>query len=336
MDSSTDFINDMSSTTTGEDINKPDFLKKKTTKNVINPDDLSGNYLISIGFKGSGKSTFQAALVTWVAKYGDFSLGVISQNDEYEDTTTTVIDNFISSLSNNSALGGTAKGIAGIEKFNLHATPVVEKYNNKPELYLNLLELSGEDIETLSAAKKHEAHIEFINFIERIIINENMKIIFAFVVDPSQDIPAQDNLFRNFMDKIKGMSDNHGTKHMLNNPILLLLSKPRDSIDLLGKLNNENYGLNYKLHESDIKFILQKSISQTFNRLKVWEGGGFFSGLDILSTDLNDKNKLNEFTFLDEGGSDDIETIFKIVYKAFINEELRPSLWIRIKTWFLT
>lgn len=288
-------------------------------------DAREGNYIISFGYPGSGKSNFQSFLARWIERGGEFVPGVGSI--DAWDNSKRLINLWREDWDANRFAGPTDRGPNNITEVRLSARP---KSGQKTPLTFGFLEMPGEEQQRVipedgSPSLMSPALVKFLR-------NKKINAILVLFVDPERRAGQRpnDTIFMNLLDY---MDANFSPDEVERLSLLLVVPKPARALSYLRQLPaaRERYqGIDHAedLNSDLLRLFLELTIPGTYARVTEWPGkwdyARFYIG-DVVE---------GESTMYTNPSLDDTSKIFAWIYQIFTGRELGKSRWEKFLSLF--
>ena len=199
-----------------------------------------GNYILTIGLPGSGKTTVQSFMTYTALNYSkgklkggrlfpSFNLNHIPHDDGTRNVgSESIVDEWEESWRDNKFPDATAVGESNIREIRLKFD---NNENKKQSFELSFLEVSGEDLNKVKANKDWKVNLPvLVEKLNKFLTNPNIKKNFVFVVDPKKP-KENDGLFRGFNEHVKTIK-NIKKKDI---GLIIVISDPRAALEHIKK-----------------------------------------------------------------------------------------------------
>ena len=289
-------------------------------------EDRSGNYIISFGFPGSGKSTFQSFLTRYIEEGDVFrhSVGKVDGNDN----STRLINEWRKDWKQNRFPEATARGEHNITELRLSVTPIE---GQTKQISFGFLEMSGENQATVVPSEG--AAGSMVAPLRSFLRNTRVNPILVLFVDPEEQSgrDPNDTIFMNLLDYLEANFDRRTISRIA---ILLLVPKPALALSVLRQLpeaRRRYHGLSHveELNADLVELYLELTIPGTFKRIEDWPSPWQYARLHVGDPVEGDPNSYENASF------EDIEKIFHWIYGIFSGgKQLGPSGLDKLKGFF--
>ena len=219
-----------------------------------------GNYVLSIGLPGSGKTTFQSFL-TYFLKVG--SKFAVSHDNKEKDsdrvnyTSQAITDKWINDWKTGNFPDSTPVGENSIREIRFSVTPLI---NKKQEFNLSFLELSGEQFASVVPTLQSAPFLGEV--VTKFLSNKKLKLAIVLVLDPQQN---NDPLFDNFFAYIQNTL-NVG----LNKTTSLLVVVPNPKLVLKMLREDDKYKDLNELTGSSLRYFVEQNCPITYRKWLDW------------------------------------------------------------------
>ncbi len=282
---------DLSDVSTQDDLEIP-------TYNVEDISQRIGNYILTLGLPGSGKTTVQS-FMTYTAK--NYSAGIDRKgrhlpgffvehrkNDDGSQNIDAerVVLNWDMGWKKLRFPSATPVGQKNVREIRLRFNNI---QNKKQSFNLSFLEVSGEDINQVRVDKGWKPHL--LETLDKFLQNTNLKYNFVWVIDPRKD--DNDVLFQNFIsyfDTLETISkDNIG--------LMIVISHPRAALEKIREHPNEKYNsieyneLSKKKNKLAILSLVAPQTLSIFDFWKVGKKSLMVYDIGELETGIDEDNK---------------------------------------------
>jgi hypothetical protein len=287
-----------------------------------NIESRAGNYLLSFGFPGSGKSTFQSFLYHYLVEVGSFETQ--PQIDGFNETRNwdglRLVNEWRRLWHQREFPARTAIGEENIREILLRVRPM---RGVQTELNFGLLEVSGELMQTVMPGETRDPSLA--RTLQIYLDNPQIHFVVVFIVDPARG-RENDILFDNFFRFL----DLNFPQRRNQMALALLISRPEVA---LNQLKREVRGLEHaqRLTPTLCLEYAQRYIPGTF---RVWDTWPMPSRVMLSSLYLG--SPAADGQRLERPDYSDIEQIFAWLYHQFTASHLGPTWWQRILQWFRT
>lgn len=303
-----------------------DAFVDRPVRGRLRDDDIeskSGNYLVTFGYPGAGKTTFQSFLAYYVNHSSEFrSRLVVSPEDSVQGWEPQAIYNEWLKL--------WRQGIFprrneiqdhDIRELSFEVNP---KKGVRTPLKFSFLEVSGELMRTVIADEREDPNLT--ETIRRYFENSSIRMTLVLMIDPDHDQAGEnDLLFQNLFTFLEvnypGFAD--------RSSLALLISKPERALSML---KNARPGLKHhaSLHGELCEDYIEAFLPATYNIFDAWPSTERTS---IMTLHLGEMEGSEGDPRLVSPDYKDISSIFEWFYYDFTRERLGPKWWQRVFEW---
>ncbi|MEX0730385.1 MAG: hypothetical protein WED00_00125 [Aquisalimonadaceae bacterium] len=283
----------------------------------------TGDYLLSFGYPGSGKTTFQSFLSYYVTHVGSFQARPLIDPEDsalgWEPMAT--YNDWIKLWRDGRFPPPNPMDDSDIRELTFEVKP---KEGVKTPLTFSFLEVSGELMREVMADRDRDPGLT--DTVRRYLANESIRMILVLIVDPEHDQRGEnDLLFQNlftFLDvNFPGFRERAS--------LALLISKPDTALYML-KREKPGFRHYAELRGDLCEDYIETFLPATYNVLDSWPNQG---RVQIMTLHLGE--------VVQEGGEPrivkhdhrDIEKIFSWIYTQFTGARLGPKWWQKALQW---
>lgn len=282
-----------------------------------------GNYIISFGRSGSGKTTFQSFLLYYLTHSDSFKSSLLLSP---EDTATgwdaqRIYNKWIDGWHRGEFPTRTEAKEDAIRELTLSVTP---NTGNRTNLTFSFLEIAGELMERILPSDENDPILP--KTLVRYLENSNIKFAILLFIDPetaAQDDQLFDNLFSYLDINFPG----------LRNRISLgiVISKPETSLDIF-KRNWPGFGHYANLKGDLCEDYLERMTPRLLQTLNAWERP---DSIQIMTMSLGEVESRSTDTgaMLIRKDFNDIKKTFGWLYNQFSGERLGLRWWQKLLKW---
>jgi len=286
-----------------------------------NIDQRQGNYLISFGFPGSGKTTFQSFLAYYVTHIGPFEAQpLIAPEQSVQGWEPMAIFNEWMRIWGQGRFPPANPVDEGdIRELSFRVRPL--QGNGEP-VDLSFLEASGELMTQVVADRVRDPAM--IETLSRYFANEQLRLILVLVVDPEHG-EENDILFQNLL----AFLDLHFPALRGRTSLAVLVSKPEQALRRLQE-RDEHYRRYEELSADACEAFVQRFAPRTYRILDGWTDQ---DRVQLMALHLGTVTDGEHGPRLQEPDYDDIRDIFAWIYGQFGGGRMGPTWWQRILEW---
>ncbi|MGB0505233.1 MAG: hypothetical protein ACPGGK_03470 [Pikeienuella sp.] len=294
-------------------------------------EDAEGNFFLSFGKTGSGKSTLHFHLLRYVDSQDDFD-------------GTEIVDSKIPVAQRNAQAkiinqwrtlwisGDFPSATAGPDMVRALRYQIRPRIGRHPPLNMTFLEVAGEHFERLLVEDDAGA-VEFPSALDRLFRNPNARIVIAFIVSPNgiatdTDGKQPNALYPAFLNFIR----THYPERS-RTPLITVVTDPDQALDLLK--DNELVGRSEtKLTGPLVELFLGKYMGSFAQHYKSWAADPAHKRIAIfkigkMGTKVGENGKPTAYV-IDPPNYDNIARITKWTYETFTGVRIKASFWRRM------
>lgn len=283
----------------------------------------SGDYLLSFGHPGSGKTTFQSFLSYYITHVGPFNARPLLDPEDtalgWEPMAT--YNDWIKLWRDGRFPPSNPMDDSDIRELTFEVTP---REGVKTPLTFSFLEVSGELLREVMAERDRDPALT--STVLRYLANEKIGVILCLIVDPDHDEGREnDLLFQNlftFLDvNLPGFRDRAS--------LALLISKPETGLDMLkeAKPGFRHYA---ELRGDLCEDYIETFLPATYSILESWPNK---KRVQIMTLHLGEVVEAAGGPQIRKRDYKDIEKIFGWIYTEFTGERLGPKWWQKALQW---
>lgn len=308
---------------------------------LINPDNLSGNYMFTFGFPSAGKSTFQCYLTRYllngredIYKPSKFSTEYSTNNPDAQRLT----NEWRKTWKRNEFPEPTPARGTEIRKLQFKVKPLK---GVRRQLEFSFIEASGELFRTVSPEHDHSPDPHLSNVLSSYLRNTRRRFIIVLIVDPERG-EQNDRLFYDFIEFLRF---SYGSNFADRTNLLLLVPKPEIALGALKTVFREIHYAN-ELNNDLSLFYVQHFLKSTWGKLETWPTPPFVSRFSLGSISKRGPDSLDPVDatsgthreyYISKLSLEDCEKIFSHIYSIFTGKKLGPGafvrLFIKLKDW---
>jgi energy-coupling factor transporter ATP-binding protein EcfA2 len=308
-----------------EHVGKKGFSVTGNSAELLSNDEIeekSGSYLLSVGYAGSGKTTFQSFLTYYLSHESPHSVEHASDPTESAQgwAPMRIYNDWVSRWHDGSFPLSTATGEDGIREISLRIETPIGK---KTPLDLTFLEVSGENLQQVIAGDDNDPIM--LRTLHRFFENKKIKWAICLVLDPGQE-DANDRLFENFIRFLDVNYENIRQEMR----IAVLVSKPNEALRLL-KQRNPKYQHIQEMRGDVLEAYVANVAPRTLKIMDAWPDQNATS---IMSLKIGDITESPDGTQkVSRKDCRDIKQIFEWLYHQFTGTKLKPTWWQQLIQW---
>ena len=269
----------------------------------------AGNYIITIGPPGSGKSTLQSHLLRFLFKEGRYAcLPDRAQADEEWERT---IELWRAYWRSNMFPPRTARGRMAALRYTIRPTSP----KGLPSLRFGMLEISGEELRVVHD-RRLAPRPKLPPAIRGLLANPDSSVIFLFVANGA-DVRDNDEYFSGMIDLI--LTD-ETLRHRASCKVALVISDPvkaRENLMTAGKKTLEPYlaraGARPRIEQiCSAEIFCEAFLKETTGKLEHWGGEK-----KAMYFEVGEVYKHKEHLYVKDPAFDDAEKLFRWAYQTF-------------------
>ncbi len=284
-------------------------------------EEKTGNYLLSFGFPGSGKTTFQSFLAYYVTHIGPFDahLRVSPQEDVQGWEPMALFNEWMRIW----ARGGFPPANPVDEDDAREMTFRIQPLRGvTTPLQLSLLELSGELMTPVVAERYSDPAMAEI--LGRYLANERLRTLLFLIVDPDCG-EENDVLFQNLLTFL----DLHYPDFRRRMSLAVLVSKPERALRHL-QARDPRYEGCRALRGEACEAYVQRFAPRTYRILDGWPSQ---ERVQMMALHIGEIAEEGGASRLREPDYADIHDIFAWIYEQLTGWRLGPTWWQRALEW---
>lgn len=278
-----------------------------------------GNFLLSFGFPGSGKTTFQWMLMNYLMNHGPFhpDIQVRKGVDGPDWEGVRIINQWKKDWITGKLPDSNPSAESDIREVEVRVKTTSGK---KLQLDFSFLEVSGELLEMVLPEEGQAPQLSEI--LEAYLRNPHLKFTLLLMLHP--DVEENDELFPTFIKVLD--HEFPGIRERMS--LGIIVSKPEASIERLNVYGSTDGQRGYrKFDEEALHDYLNRFCGQTYQIMENWPGRTktLLAPLYIGNTIENGGQD-----FLNKPDFRHIEQIFHWLFEEFTGKRPGPTLWQRI------
>lgn len=282
----------------------------------------SGNYLMSFGYAGAGKTTFQSFLAYYVNHSPEFRSRLIVDPESSVQgwEPQAIYNDWLKLWTQGDFPKPTDVDDSAIRELTFEVNP---KKGVKTPAKFSFLEVSGELLRQVIA---HEEDPNLTETIRRYFENPSIRMTLVLLVDPEHDQDgANDLLFQNLFTFLEVNYPGFAARSSL----ALLISKPEQALTML---KNAQPGLR---HHAELRGDLCEDYIETFlpGTYNIFDSWPNPERTAIMTLHLGEVEGEGDHARLVSPDYKDISSIFNWLYHDITRERLGPKWWQRIYEW---
>jgi hypothetical protein len=191
----------------------------------LEADRLHGNYILTYGRHGSGKTTFQNFLLRYLSEGNPYFLIEPAGSSYDNEEALFLLQDWQAQWRSGALAPATPVGDARCFQFT--ARPV-DSSRNLPELTFGIFEIAGEDYASIVKSRQNPEP-QFPQGLHRFLSNTQINFLIVLMCD-GEDPTRDDSFFESFIDLFEVSFDSKFVRQFWSRtPILLIFSKPEQA-----------------------------------------------------------------------------------------------------------
>jgi hypothetical protein len=281
-----------------------------------------GNYVLSFGLAGSGKSTFHSSLLRHLEQGGEFTSKVqpVFRDGKPDGQTRHLLNSWRETWKTGRFVRSTPAVESAIREISYHVTP---NKGVKTPLDFNLIEVSGELLRRVEGRGNSSAMLP--DAIHNLFDNPRINLLLIVLIHP--DTPSNDLLLVNLLDLI----EEHFPQRRATMSLGIVIANPEKSLEQLKRVTggeDSQFAHESKLVGELVFDYLQQMAPGIFTVYKTWPSKKrMITPLSLGATGLRKNDHDEPERYLEYHDPTDIGKIFKWIYKQFNGKDLGPT-WL--------
>ncbi|BAU57658.1 hypothetical protein HH1059_09640 [Halorhodospira halochloris] len=282
----------------------------------------TSNYLLSFGFPGSGKTTFQSFLVYYLTHIGPFDahprINPLGNAQGWDPMVT--FNEWIRLWHQGKFPPANPVDERDIRELAFDIQPLQGK--RQPPLELSLVEVSGEFMARVIAERDHDP--DLVDAVADLFGDDQINLTLVFIIDPDHG-DENDVLFQNLVTFL----DVHfpGARERMS--LAIMISKPEASLQLLQSRYSE-YSNHTELRGDLCEDYVRLMAPRTHRILDSWPS---LQRVQLMTLHLGELGSQDGEPRVHRIDYTDIEAIFGWLYSQFTGSGLGPSVWQQFLEW---
>ncbi|KAA6182746.1 GTP-binding protein [Thiohalocapsa marina] len=307
---------------TNDDVDAP--LPEKRRSRLLSESlhEKAGNYVLTFGFPGSGKTTFHSFLVRYLMEEGPFRSEFVTKNDfgEVDYDINRMVTNWKSEWRSGRFPAPTPVGEEHIRELRFDVTPL---QGVRIPLQFNLLEVSGETLKEVLPTEHRDPVLARVLF--ELLSNEKIKFIIILLLNPA--VHDNDDLFVNFLSY---MDTNLPFNIRQRASLGIVVSKPGEALKTLKDLR-QGYSHVAELRGKHTEDFVESFAKSTY---RIWYDWPDPKKKMISRLYLGEIEDIKGQKRLVRPDYQSIEGIFDWMYQQFTGKTLGPTWYQKIARLF--
>jgi hypothetical protein len=280
------------------------------------------NYLLSFGFPGSGKTTFQSFLVYYLTHIGPFDahprINPLGNSQGWDPMVT--FNEWIRLWHQGKFPPANPVDKNDIRELAFDINPLQSK--RQPPLELSLIEVSGEFMARVIAERDHDP--DLVDAVANLFGDEQINLTLVFIIDPDHG-DENDVLFQNLVTFLDVYFP--GVRERMS--LAIMISKPEASLQLL-QTRHPEYSHHTELRGDLCEDYVRLMAPRTNRILDSWPSS---QRVQLMTLHLGELGSQDGEPRVHRIDYTDIEAIFGWLYTQFTGMGLGPSLWQQLLEW---
>jgi hypothetical protein len=287
--------------------------------------DRQGNYVLSFGLAGSGKSTFHSSLLRHLEQGGEFTSKVkpVFRDGKPDAQTRHLLNSWRETWKTGRFVRSTPNLESAIREISYNVTP---NKGVKTPLDFNLIEVSGELLRRVEGRGNSSAMLP--DAIHYLFDNPRINLLLIVLIHP--DTPSNDLLLVNLLDLI----EEHFPHRRATMSLGIVIANPEKSLEQLKRVTggeDSQFAHESKLEGELVFDYLQQMAPGIFTVYKTWPAKKrMITPLSLGAIGHRQSEGDETEPYLKYHDPTDIGKIFKWMYKQFIGKDLGPTWFGRL------
>jgi hypothetical protein len=295
-----------------------------TRRGLLRDDDIeskTGNYILSFGFPGSGKTTFQSFLIYYLTHIGPFNANpvVLPEESALGWEPMAKYNEWIKLWNKGELPPPNPTNEDDISELLLDVDP---KIGRRPKLKFGILEASGELMSRIMADRSNDPKLA--PTLEKYVNNPGIKMTLLLLVDPDS-YDDNDLLFQNLFSFLDANVEDYRSRLSLG----ILVPKPAKALTLL-KEAKPGYSHHSEFRGDLLDAFVEHFAPRTYKILDNWPNQ---SRVSVMTLHLGEMEEHAGGKRIRRADYHDIERIFEWLYRQFTGEPLEPRWWQKAFRW---
>lgn len=297
---------------------RPGNLKEELAKR-------SGNFVLSFGFPGSGKTTLHSFLMRYLMEGGPYKTEVVRRDHgegaDYE--TNRMITEWSREWRQGRFPESTPVGENEIRELSFEVQPMK---GVRTPLEFSILEMSGEMMRTVIPSREQKPNLSRV--IRDLAANERLNLVILLLVNPR--VHENDNLFTSFMSYLDA---NLGGKDIRKRAKLgIVISDPEMALDYL-KTYKPEFAHHAEFRGDLVEEFVASFAPQTYRIYKEWPDPRGAMMMRFHVGAIEDREGMPRLVTPDYGSA---TRLFDWLYLQFTGRRPGPTRWQRMWSWIRT
>jgi hypothetical protein len=285
-------------------------------------DKTTGNYLLTLGYPGSGKTVLQSFIYYYIATDGAYSgsLEKHRKGAQPSHLTQTLLNKWVKDWSDRKLPESTRESVDAIREIRLRLTP---KINTSKSFNFSFVEVSGELIKSVVPTEVQAGSI--VETMHSFLTAPKSKKMIVYVFDHNED-SNNDELFSSLIQYLE-----NAMRGKLDKSYSLMIIVPNPNLVLQRISSDERYGRKYsninELTPAALRHYLRVKAPQLVTTFRYWKKskkGIYKFHIGEASENATGDQILESFDFKDSG------RIVDFCYQQFHGTKLKEGWFTRL------
>ena len=282
----------------------------------------TGNYLLTLGYPGSGKTVLQSFIYYYIATHGAYSGSLEKQRKGAQPShlTQTLLNKWVKDWSDRKLPESTRESVDAIREIRLRLTPQI---NTSKSFNFSFVEVSGELIKSVVPTEVQAGSI--VETMHSFLTAPKSKKMIVYVFDHNED-SNNDELFSSLIQYLE-----NAMPGKLDRSYSLMVVVPNPNLVLQRMSSDERFGRNYsninELTPEALRHYLRVKAPQLVTTFRYWKKskrGIYKFHIGEVSENTTGDKILESFDFKDSG------RIIDFCYQQFHGTKLKEGWFTRL------
>lgn len=282
----------------------------------------TGNYLLTLGYPGSGKTVLQSFIYYYIATNGAYSgsLEKYRKGAQPSHLTQTLLNKWVRDWSDRKLPESTRESVDAIREIRLRLTPQI---NTSKSFNFSFVEVSGELIKSVVPTEVQAGSI--VETMHSFLTAPKSNKIIVYVFDHNED-SNNDELFSSLIHYLE-----NAMPGKLDRSYSLMIVVPNPNLILQRMSSDERFGRKYsninELTPEALRHYLRVKAPQLVTTFRYWKKskrGIYKFHIGEVSENTTGVQNLESFDFKDSG------RIIDFCYQQFQGKKLREGWFTRL------
>lgn len=285
-------------------------------------DKATGNYLLTLGYPGSGKTVLQSFIYYYIATHGAYSGSLEKQRKGAQPShlTQTLLNKWVKDWSDRKLPESTRESVDAIREIRLRLTPQI---NTSKSFNFSFVEVSGELIKSVVPTEVQAGSI--VETMHSFLTAPKSNKMIVYVFDHNED-SNNDELFSSLIQYLE-----NAMPGKLDRSYSLMVVVPNPNLVLQRMSSDERFGRKYsninELTPEALRHYLRVKAPQLVTTLRYWKKskrGIYKFHIGEVSENTTGDQILESFDFKDSG------RIIDFCYQQFHGKKLKEGWFTRL------